>query len=95
LSLPEQLAVPAAACLSAANLAAFLLMGWDKARSKRRGARRVPERVLFSAAALGGCPGAILGMLAFRHKTRHLRFALGLPAILAAQAALVLWIRSI
>jgi uncharacterized membrane protein YsdA (DUF1294 family) len=37
--------------------------------------------------------GAIAGMFAFRHKTKHLRFVLGLPAILLAQliaAALIL-----
>ena len=40
----------------------------------------------------GGSPGAILGMYAFRHKTRHWYFKWGLPAILVAQAALGGWI---
>jgi uncharacterized membrane protein YsdA (DUF1294 family) len=31
----------------------------------------------------------MLGMALFRHKTRHLRFALGMPLILLAQAILV------
>ncbi|NLF34532.1 MAG: DUF1294 domain-containing protein [Clostridiales bacterium] len=71
----------------------FLLMGWDKRRA-RRGGRRVPERVLLLAALLGGSPGAVLGMYCFRHKTRHPRFSLGLPALLLLQAAAALWLRT-
>jgi len=32
-----------------------------------------------------------MGMLSFRHKTRHWKFILGVPAILLIQAALLLW----
>ena len=69
---------------------AFALMGADKGRA-RAGRRRIPERVLFAAAILGGSPGAIAGMWAFRHKTRHWYFRDGLPALLAAQLALAAW----
>jgi uncharacterized membrane protein YsdA (DUF1294 family) len=78
--------------LLAVNALAFALMGVDKAKA-RRGAWRIPEKVLFLSALAGGSVGAIAGMFAFRHKTKHLRFVLGLPAILLAQliaAALVL-----
>ena len=73
--------------LLAANLTAFALMGADKRRARRRGARRIPERRLFLAAALGGSAGAIAGMYVFHHKTRHRTFRWGLPAILLAQLA--------
>ena len=43
---------------------------------------------LLLLAVIGGSAGAILGMLLFRHKTRHPRFYLGLPAILAVQLLL-------
>ena len=72
------------------SLADFALMGVDKWKAKR-GAWRVKERTFFLRAALGGSPGAILGMWAFRHKTRHWYFKFGLPAILLAQLALALW----
>lgn len=39
--------------LAAANLAGLALMGWDK-HCARRARRRVPEKVLFLAALLGG-----------------------------------------
>jgi uncharacterized membrane protein YsdA (DUF1294 family) len=85
--------MPLLCYLLAVNLLAFALMGADKAKA-RRGAWRIPEKVLFLSALAGGSVGAIAGMFAFRHKTKHLRFVLGLPAILLAQliaAALVLW----
>ncbi len=64
-------------------------MGWDK-RQAKRGGRRVPERRFFLLALLGGAPGGLLGMYAFRHKTRHWYFRWGLPAILLLQLGL-LW----
>ncbi|HWS42520.1 MAG TPA: DUF1294 domain-containing protein, partial [Pseudoflavonifractor sp.] len=43
--------------------------------------------------ALGGAPGAALGMYVFHHKTRHPRFRYGLPALLLAQVGLAFWFR--
>lgn len=74
------------------NLWAFALMGFDKRRAKIRGARRVRERTLFLSALLGGGLGACLGMWCFRHKTKHWYFAIGMPLILAAEAALGWWV---
>lgn len=89
-ALPLYLGLGYLACL---NLAAFAVYGWDKSCA-RRGRRRVREATLLLLAVLGGSAGAILGMCLFRHKTRHLLFALGLPLILLAQllaAAAALW----
>ena len=66
------------------SLVSFLVMGSDKRRAKQ-GARRVPEARLFLLALLGGGVGGLLGMYVFRHKTRHLQFALGFPLIAAVQ----------
>ena len=74
------------------NLVAFIAMGVDKARSKKENKRRIPEKRLFLLALIGGSVGAVWGMFHFRHKTRHWYFRWGLPAILAAQAALLLWL---
>lgn len=73
--------------LLAVNLLLFVMMGVDKSRA-RRGAWRIRERTLFLTAALGGSIGGILGMQLFRHKTKHLSFKLGFPAILIVQLAL-------
>ena len=68
------------------NLAAFWVMGADKARA-RRGGWRIPEKTLFLPALLGGGLGGVLGMRLFRHKTRHWYFRLGFPLLLLLQGA--------
>ena len=74
--------------LAAINLIAFILTVSDKRRA-RRGAWRVPERTLFSVAALGGAPLMLVGMLAVRHKTKKAKFMLGLPLMCLLQTAAV------
>lgn len=70
------------------SLAGLISMGKDKRKAVTRRAR-TPESRLLTYAVLGGSVGSILGMLAFRHKTKHLKFTLGLPAILIAQLIIV------
>jgi uncharacterized membrane protein YsdA (DUF1294 family) len=53
--------------------------------------RRIPEKTLFVAAAIGGSIGAMAGMWLLRHKTRHWYFVYGMPAILLLQL-LIAWI---
>ena len=77
--------------LAAVNVVAFAVYGADKRRAKK-GKRRVPEKTLFLLAIIGGSLGAWAGMYAFRHKTRHWYFVWGIPAILAAQIALAVWL---
>ena len=72
------------------NAVAFLLMLVDKYKARKK-LWRIPESTLLTAAALGGSIGALIGMYTVRHKTKHLKFTLGVPAILAAQVALAVW----
>lgn len=81
-----------AAYLAVVNLWAFALMGFDKRRSKKKGAQRIRERTLFLSALLGGGLGAFLGMWIFRHKTKHWYFVLGIPLITAVEAAAGFWL---
>lgn len=73
------------------NAAAFVLMLVDKVKAKKN-RWRISERTLMLSAALGGSVGALLGMYTFRHKTKHIKFTLGVPAILIAQLALAIWL---
>ena len=66
------------------NAAGFLLMLTDKLKAKA-GAWRIPEATLMGIALVGGSIGAIAGMNLFRHKTKHPKFFIGLPVILALQ----------
>lgn len=58
--------------ISALNL---VLYGVDKLKAIL-GAWRIPEAVLLFFSIFGGGIGGALGMLLFRHKTRHWYFAL-------------------
>lgn len=66
------------------NLIGFLVMGIDKANSRKH-RRRVPERRIFLLSILSGSVGVMAGMYIFRHKTRHMKFVIGVPVIIAAQ----------
>lgn len=72
------------------NAAGFLVMTLDKLLAKKN-ARRIPERTLLTLAAIGGSIGVLAAMYAVRHKTRHAKFFLGVPAILIVQTALFLY----
>lgn len=73
------------------NAIAFVLMLVDKIKA-RKNRWRIPERTLIGSAVLGGSIGALAGMHTFRHKTKHLKFTLGVPAILIAQIALAVFL---
>ena len=73
-----------AAALAALNLISFCLMAYDKHCAKHR-RRRVPEKVLFFAAACFGGLGGVLGMTLCRHKTNHWYFKLFFPVFLILQ----------
>ena len=79
------------AYLALVNLLTFILYGVDK-RKAQKGAWRVPEKTLLLLPLLGGSVGGILGMQAFRHKTKHWYFKFGLPAMLVLQAALAVYL---
>ena len=70
------------------NALGFLLMLVDK-RKAQKNLWRISESTLLLMAAIGGSIGSLAGMYKFRHKTKHLKFTLGVPAILITQIALV------
>jgi uncharacterized membrane protein YsdA (DUF1294 family) len=78
-------------CFVIINLVAFVTMGTDKARAKRR-ERRIPERTLFTLALAGGSLGIYAGMKSFRHKTKHKSFTVGIPVIFLSELAVVVFI---
>ena len=72
--------------LAAVNFAAFVMYGIDKKKAIR-GKWRTPESALLGIAIAGGSLGAWAGMYAFRHKTRHKKFVIGVPLVIIFQAA--------
>lgn len=77
--------------LLAISVIAFVAYGFDKLCARRH-RRRISEASLIWLAVVGGSLGALLGMWMWRHKTRHLKFTIGVPVILLAQMALALWL---
>ncbi len=73
------------------NLIAFIMYGVDKKKAIKH-KWRIPEHDLILVAVLGGSIGALLGMKAFRHKTKHTKFVIGVPAILVVQLILLVLI---
>ena len=73
------------------NLMAFLLMGVDKSKARRR-KWRISEKTLFLFPILGGPLGGLLGMSVFRHKTKHPKFVYGFTLLLTVWTAALLFL---
>ncbi len=72
------------------SVLSVIICTYDKLISKRsKVSLRVPEATLLGLSALGGSVAMLLWMLVIRHKTKHPKFMLGIPVILALQIALV------
>lgn len=69
----------------AVSILSILLTVYDKHASKERPRSRVPEAVLISFSALGGSAAMYITMKLIRHKTKHIKFMLGIPAIMFCQ----------
>ena len=73
------------------NAAGFFSMLADKLYAKKK-LWRIPEATLLTIALMGGSLGSLVGMYTVRHKTKHPKFAVGIPVILFGQLLLFLWI---
>lgn len=71
------------------SIVGFVLMAIDKQLSKTA-LRRISEKNLLLAAALGGAAGSWLAMVLFRHKTRHRAFSVGLPIFTMLHLAILI-----
>ena len=56
----------------------------DKHKAKKK-LWRISEATLMTVAAFGGSVGSLLGMYTVRHKTKHPKFTIGIPLLLALQ----------
>ena len=72
------------------NLVTFIVYGIDKRKAIKH-KYRIPEKRLLSLVLLGGSVGALLGMYVFRHKTKKMKFTIGLPTILISEIVLIIY----
>lgn len=76
------------AALILANLFGFIMVAVDKRRAIKN-KWRVPEKNFFIISFFGGFPGVYLGLFVFKHKTRHIKFMVGLPLIFVVQLIII------
>lgn len=69
------------------NVFAFLAMMIDKLNAVNGNSERISEGMMFFLAAAFGSIGVYAGMFAFRHKTRHWYFLVGMPLLIAENIA--------
>lgn len=62
----------------------------DKINAKQ-GSRRIPEDFLLTLALLGGSIAEYFTMKIIRHKTRHNKFMVGLPVLIAIQISIIVF----
>lgn len=73
------------------NLISAIVTIVDKIKAKL-GKWRVKESTLLLLSVLGGSPSMYITMLLIRHKTRHIKFMLGIPVIFILQCIIAIFI---
>lgn len=74
------------------NIIGFFMM-WSDKRKAKKGKWRIPEQTLFIVTAIGGGIGTIAGMYTFRHKTKKLKFTIGLPALVILEILIIIYVK--
>ena len=72
------------------SLISIITCIYDKKISKRNKVElRIPEKRLMFLSAIGGGAAMYLTMLLIRHKTKHVKFMLGIPLLISAHAVII------
>ena len=78
--------------LALISLISVIVCIYDKIAAKHNPRHRTRERTLLLLSALGGSVAMLLTMLVIRHKTRHVKFMLGIPVIILIQGAIAYFV---
>lgn len=74
--------------LAAISVISIAVCIYDKFAAKHNPKHRTREATLLILSALGGSVAMLLCMLIIRHKTKHLKFMIGIPLIIVLQVCL-------
>ena len=80
------------AYLALISLVSVIVCCYDKFAAKALKKHRTREAFLLLLSALGGSVAMLLTMLLIRHKTKHMKFMIGIPAILLVQVAVTVFL---
>lgn len=73
--------------LIAISVIAIVVCIYDKIAAKHNPRHRTRESTLLLLSALGGSVAMLVTMYIIRHKTKHVKFMLGIPVIIILQVA--------
>lgn len=71
--------------IAAVSVISFFVCVYDKIAAKKFTKHRIRESTLLWLSALGGSFAMFFTMVAIRHKTKHVKFMLGIPLIIVLQ----------
>ena len=87
--MPEELIIPLIIYLAVISIVSVIVTVYDKTAAKVATKHRTRESTLLLLSLIGGSVAMFVTMLLIRHKTKHLKFMLGIPAIIIVQAAAI------
>ena len=76
--------------LAVVSLISIVICIYDKIAAKKLPKHRTPEKTLIMLSILGGSLAMYITMQIIHHKTKHAKFMIGIPVIMACQIALVI-----
>ncbi len=75
--------------LAVISVISIIVCCYDKFAAKHAKKHRTREASLLLLSALGGSVAMLLTMFIIRHKTKHTKFMVGIPAIIIIQAVVL------
>lgn len=72
------------------SLVSICVTAYDKWAAVNRPESRTRESTLMLLSVLGGAVAMLMTMLGIRHKTKHVKFMLGIPLIILLHAAIAI-----
>ena len=71
------------------SIIAIVVTCYDKIAATKRPKHRTPEATLLFISMLGGSVAMYITMQIIRHKTKHMKFMIGIPVIIVIQIAAI------
>lgn len=74
------------------NIFSYIVFTYDKKLAKKGSKNRISERFFMYNALFFGSLGILIGMYKNRHKTKHLKFTIGIPILLILNVFTIIYI---